>query len=128
MTVKLTDRREFRAKVLGTDPKIDIAVLKIDAHNLPTVKLGNSRDLRVGDWVLAIGSPFGFENTVTVGVVSAKGRTLPDGSYVHFIQTDAAVNLGNSGGPLFNGRGFLCRYTWGKLRRWGWSAGILPAA
>ena len=105
VTVKLTDRREFRAKVLGTDPKTDIAVLKIDAHNLPTVKLGNSRDLKVGDWVLAIGSPFGFENTVTAGVVSAKGRSLPDDSYVPFIQTDAAVNPGNSGGPLFNAAG-----------------------
>ncbi|MBS0493775.1 MAG: DegQ family serine endoprotease [Proteobacteria bacterium] len=102
VTVKLTDRREFRAKVLGADPKTDIAVLKIDAHNLPTVKLGNSRDLKVGDWVLAIGSPFGFENSVTAGVVSAKGRSLPDDSYVPFIQTDAAVNPGNSGGPLFN--------------------------
>ncbi len=105
VTVKLTDRREFRAKVLGTDPKTDIAVLKIDAKNLPTVKLGNSRDLKVGDWVLAIGSPFGFENTVTAGVVSAKGRSLPDDSYVPFIQTDAAVNPGNSGGPLFNAAG-----------------------
>jgi len=105
VTVKLTDRREFRAKVLGADPKTDIAVLKIDARNLPTVTLGNSADLKVGDWVLAIGSPFGFENTVTAGVVSAKGRSLPDDSYVPFIQTDAAVNPGNSGGPLFNARG-----------------------
>ena len=105
VTVKLTDRREFRAKVLGADPKTDIAVLKIDAKNLPTVKLGNSRDLKVGDWVLAIGSPFGFENTVTAGVVSAKGRSLPEDSYVPFIQTDAAVNPGNSGGPLFNAAG-----------------------
>ncbi|WP_367067723.1 DegQ family serine endoprotease [Oryzisolibacter sp. LB2S] len=105
VTVKLTDRREFRAKVLGMDPKTDIAVLKIDAKNLPTVKLGNSNSLKVGDWVLAIGSPFGFENTVTAGVVSAKGRTLPDDSFVPFIQTDAAVNPGNSGGPLFNAAG-----------------------
>lgn len=105
VTVKLTDRREFRAKVLGADPKTDIAVLKIDAHNLPTVKLGNSADLKVGDWVLAIGSPFGFENSVTAGVVSAKGRSLPDDSFVPFIQTDAAVNPGNSGGPLFNAAG-----------------------
>ncbi len=105
VTVKLTDRREFRAKVLGADSKTDIAVLKIDAHDLPTVKLGNSHDLKVGDWVLAIGSPFGFENTVTAGVVSAKGRSLPDDSYVPFIQTDAAVNPGNSGGPLFNAAG-----------------------
>ncbi len=105
VTVKLTDRREFQAQVLGADPKTDIAVLKIDAQNLPTVKLGSSRDLLVGEWVLAIGSPFGFENTVTAGVVSAKGRSLPDDSYVPFIQTDAAVNPGNSGGPLFNARG-----------------------
>ncbi len=105
VTVKLTDRREFKAKVLGADPKTDVAVLKIDAKGLPTVKLGNSRDLQVGEWVLAIGSPFGFENSVTAGVVSAKGRALPDDSYVPFIQTDAAVNPGNSGGPLFNARG-----------------------
>jgi serine protease Do len=105
VTVKLTDRREFRAKVLGADPKTDVAVLKIEAKNLPVVALGNVKDLRVGEWVLAIGSPFGFENTVTAGVVSAKGRTLPDDSAVPFIQTDAAVNPGNSGGPLFNSRG-----------------------
>jgi serine protease Do len=105
VTVKLTDRREFRAKVLGSDPKTDIAVLKIEARNLPVVTIGNTKDLRVGEWVLAIGSPFGFENTVTAGVVSAKGRSLPDDSAVPFIQTDVAVNPGNSGGPLFNARG-----------------------
>jgi len=105
VTVKLTDRREYTAKVLGADPKTDVAVLKIDAKNLPTVVLGQPRDLKVGEWVLAIGSPYGFENTVTAGVVSAKGRTLPDDSYVPFIQTDVAVNPGNSGGPLFNARG-----------------------
>lgn len=105
VVVKLTDRREFRAKVLGADPKTDVAVLKIDAKNLPTVRLGNTRDLQVGEWVLAIGSPFGFENSVTAGVVSAKGRSLPDDSLVPFIQTDVAVNPGNSGGPLFNARG-----------------------
>lgn len=105
VTVKLTDRREFRAKVLGADPKTDVAVLKIDARNLPTVALGNTRDLKVGEWVLAIGSPFGFENSVSAGVVSAKGRSLPDDSFVPFIQTDVAVNPGNSGGPLFNTRG-----------------------
>ncbi len=105
VTVKLTDRREFRAKVLGADPKTDVAVLKIDAKNLPTLQLGNIKDLKVGEWVLAIGSPFGFENTVTAGVVSAKGRSLPDDSYVPFIQTDVAINPGNSGGPLINGRG-----------------------
>lgn len=105
VTVKLTDRREFRARVLGADPRTDVAVLKIDAKDLPTVPLGNTRDLKVGEWVLAIGSPFGFENSVTAGVVSAKGRSLPDDSFVPFIQTDVAVNPGNSGGPLFNTRG-----------------------
>ena len=105
VTVKLTDRREFRAKVLGSDPKTDIAVLKIDASNLPVVQLGSTRSLNVGEWVLAIGSPFGFENSVTAGVVSAKGRALPDDSFVPFLQTDVAVNPGNSGGPLFNTRG-----------------------
>lgn len=103
--VKLTDRREFKARVLGADPKTDVAVLKIDAHDLPTVPLGSTRDLKVGEWVLAIGSPFGFENSVSAGVVSAKGRALPDDSFVPFIQTDVAVNPGNSGGPLFNSRG-----------------------
>ncbi|WP_225783235.1 DegQ family serine endoprotease [Xenophilus sp. Marseille-Q4582] len=105
VTVKLTDRREFRAKVLGADAKTDVAVLKIDAKNLPTVPLANPKDLKVGEWVLAIGSPFGFENTVTAGVVSAKGRSLPDDSFTPFIQTDVAINPGNSGGPLFNSRG-----------------------
>jgi len=105
VTVKLTDRREYRAKVLGADAKTDIAVLKIDAKNLPTLALGDTKDLKVGEWVLAIGSPFGFESTVTAGVVSAKGRSLPDDSYVPFIQTDVAVNPGNSGGPLLNTRG-----------------------
>lgn len=105
VTVRLTDRREFEAKVLGADPKTDVAVLKIKADNLPTVPLGSTRDLKVGEWVLAIGSPFGFDNSVTAGVVSAKGRALPDDSFVPFIQTDVAVNPGNSGGPLFNARG-----------------------
>ena len=105
VTVKLTDRREFRAKVLGSDPKTDIAVLRIEAKNLPVVVLGKTSELRVGEWVLAIGSPFGFENTVTAGVVSAKGRSLPDDSAVPFIQTDVPINPGNSGGPLFNTRG-----------------------
>ena len=105
VTVKLTDRREFRAKVLGSDPKTDIAVLKINAKDLPVVQLGSTKNLAVGEWVLAIGSPFGFENSVTAGVVSAKGRALPDDSFVPFIQTDVAVNPGNSGGPLFNTRG-----------------------
>lgn len=105
VTVKLTDRREYRAKVLGVDPKTDIAIIRIDAKNLPAVSLGSSDKLQVGEWVLAIGSPFGFENTVTAGVVSAKGRTLPTDSAVPFIQTDVAVNPGNSGGPLFNAKG-----------------------
>jgi len=102
VTVRLTDRREFKAKVVGKDKQTDIAVLKIDARGLPTVKLGRSADANVGEWVAAIGSPFGFENSVSAGIVSAKGRSLPDASYVNFIQTDVAVNPGNSGGPLFN--------------------------
>ncbi len=102
VTVKLTDRREFRAKVVGADKQTDIAVLKIDAKSLPTVKIGSSAEANVGEWVAAIGSPFGFENSVSAGIVSAKGRSLPDSSYVNFIQTDVAVNPGNSGGPLFN--------------------------
>ena len=105
VTVKLTDRREFKAKVLGRDDETDVAVLKIDATGLPTLALGSSQALRPGEWVMAIGSPFGFENTVTAGVVSAKGRSLPDDSAVPFIQTDVAVNPGNSGGPLINARG-----------------------
>jgi serine protease Do len=100
--VKLTDRREFKAKVIGTDPRTDVALLKIDAGGLPTVAIGNPDSLKVGDWVLAIGSPFGFENSVTAGIVSAKSRSLPGDGYVPFIQTDVAVNPGNSGGPLFN--------------------------
>ena len=105
VTVKLKDRREFRAKVLGSDPRTDVAVLKIDAKNLPVVPIGRTSDLKVGEWVLAIGSPFGLESSVTAGVVSAKGRTQVDDSNVPFIQTDVAVNPGNSGGPLFNTRG-----------------------
>ena len=103
--VKLTDKREFRAKVLGSDPVTDIAVLRIDAKNLPTVHLGHAADVRPGEWVLAIGSPFGFENSVTAGIVSANRRPLPGGGSVPFIQTDAPVNPGNSGGPLFNTAG-----------------------
>ncbi|WP_431258011.1 DegQ family serine endoprotease [Roseateles chitinivorans] len=106
VVVKLTDRREYRAKVLGSDKSTDVAVLKIEAKNLPTVRLGATKDLRVGEWVLAIGSPFGFENSVSAGVISAKGRSLgPDESRVPFLQTDVAINPGNSGGPLFNARG-----------------------
>jgi serine protease Do len=102
VTVKLTDRREFSAKVLGTDPATDVAVLRIDAHDLPVVRVGDADAARVGDWVVAIGSPFGFENSVTAGIVSAKSRSLGGDTYVPFIQTDVAVNPGNSGGPLFN--------------------------
>lgn len=105
VTVKLTDRREYKAKVLGTDKLTDIAVIKIDAHNLPVVRLGSPDSVKVGEWVVAIGSPYGFENSVTAGIVSAKSRSLPDDTYVPFIQTDVAVNPGNSGGPLFNLRG-----------------------
>lgn len=100
--VKLTDRREYKAKVVGADKKSDIAVLKIDAKNLPVVSFGSSDKLAVGEWVVAIGSPFGFDNSVTAGIVSAKARSLPTDSYVPFIQTDVPVNPGNSGGPLFN--------------------------
>jgi serine protease Do len=102
ITVKLMDRREFDATVVGIDEQTDVAVLRIDAKNLPAVKIGDAKDLKVGEWVIAIGSPFGFENTVTSGIVSGKSRSLPDGTYVPFIQTDVAVNPGNSGGPLFN--------------------------
>jgi serine protease Do len=105
VTVKLTDRREFEARVLGTDAKSDVAVLKIEATDLSVVKIGDPSSLEVGEWVVAIGAPFGFENSVTAGIVSAKGRTLPDDGYVPFIQSDVAVNPGNSGGPLFNLRG-----------------------
>jgi len=103
--VKLTDKRKFTAKVIGTDPRTDVAVLKITASNLPTVKLGDPGKLRVGEAVAAIGSPFGFENSVTAGIVSAKGRSLPSENYVPYIQTDVAINPGNSGGPLFNLKG-----------------------
>ena len=103
--VKLLDKREFKAKVSGIDKLSDVAVLKIDAKNLPTVKIGDPQNVRVGDWVIAIGSPFGFENTVTAGIISAKSRTLSDEGYVPFLQTDVAVNPGNSGGPLFNMNG-----------------------
>lgn len=101
--VRLSDRREYVATLVGTDPRSDIAVLKVEAEKpLPSLKLGSSRDLEVGEWVLAIGSPFGFDHSVTAGIVSAKGRSLPNENYVPFIQTDVAINPGNSGGPLFN--------------------------
>ena len=100
--VRLSDGRELVAQVIGTDKRSDVAVLKINATDLPTVRIGTGYDLKVGEWVLAIGSPFGFDHSVTVGVVSAKGRSLPRGNYVPFIQTDVAINPGNSGGPLFD--------------------------
>jgi serine protease Do len=103
--VKLTDKREFKAKVIGADKRTDVALIKIEANALPTVKLGDPSRLKVGEWVVAIGSPFGFENTVTAGIVSAKGRSLPQENFVPFIQTDVAINPGNSGGPLFNMKG-----------------------
>ncbi|WP_233864387.1 DegQ family serine endoprotease [Paraburkholderia adhaesiva] len=105
VTVKLTDKREFKAKVVGADKQSDVAVLKIDAKDLPTVKIGDPRQSKVGQWVVAIGSPYGFDNTVTSGIISAKSRTLPDENYTPFIQTDVPVNPGNSGGPLFNMQG-----------------------
>ncbi len=100
--VRLGDRREFVAEIVGVDERSDLAVLKITATKLPSVRLGRSHDLKVGEWVLAIGSPFGFDHSVTAGIVSAKGRSLPSENYVPFIQTDVAINPGNSGGPLFN--------------------------
>ncbi|AXM96209.1 DegQ family serine endoprotease [Pseudomonas plecoglossicida] len=103
--VRLSDRSELQAKLVGTDPRTDVALLKVEGKNLPTVKLGDSEKLKVGEWVLAIGSPFGFDHSVTKGIVSAKGRTLPNDTYVPFIQTDVAINPGNSGGPLFNMNG-----------------------
>lgn len=100
--VRLSDRRELIATLIGKDPRSDIALLKVEADDLPTVDIGNSDNLKVGEWVLAIGSPFGFDYSVTAGIVSAKGRSLPRENYVPFIQTDVAINPGNSGGPLFN--------------------------
>ncbi|MCH8543470.1 MAG: DegQ family serine endoprotease [Alcanivorax sp.] len=103
--VRLQDRREVEAELVGQDEQSDLALLRIDAGDLPVVKIGSSRNLRVGEWVLAIGAPFGFESTVTAGIVSAVGRSLPNENYVPFIQTDVAINPGNSGGPLFNLKG-----------------------
>ena len=103
--VRLADRSELSAPLVGTEPRTDVALLKIEGKNLPTVKLGQSKNLKVGEWVLAIGSPFGFDHSVTAGIVSATGRNLPNDGYVPFIQTDVAINPGNSGGPLFNLQG-----------------------
>jgi serine protease Do len=100
--VRLQDRRELVAKIVGSDKRSDVALLKVEAKELPVVKMGSSDELKVGEWVLAIGSPFGFDHSVTAGIVSAKGRSLPSDNYVPFIQTDVAINPGNSGGPLFN--------------------------
>lgn len=100
--IHLNDRREFKAELVGSDPNSDVALLRIPVKGLPTVKVTRNVDVEVGEWVLAIGSPFGFDHTVTAGIVSAKGRSLPDETYVPFIQTDVAINPGNSGGPLFN--------------------------
>jgi serine protease Do len=105
ITVKLTDKREFKAKVIGSDKRTDVALLKIEASSLQHVQVGDPVKLRVGEWVVAIGAPFGFENSVTAGIVSAKGRSLPQETFVPFIQTDVAINPGNSGGPLFNLKG-----------------------
>jgi serine protease Do len=105
VTVKLTDRREFKAKVVGQDKDSDVAVLRIDAAGLPTVRIGDPNEAQVGDWAVAIGSPFGFENTATAGIISARARSLPGEGYVPFLQTDVPVNPGNSGGPLFNLQG-----------------------
>ncbi len=105
ITVRLTDKREYTAKVIGADKRSDVAVIKIEAANLPKVTIGDANKLKVGEWVLAIGSPFGFDNTVTAGIVSAKGRSLPQENFTPFIQTDVAINPGNSGGPLFNLKG-----------------------
>ncbi len=124
VNVKLTDKREFTAKVLGVDKATDIAVLKIDAKNLPAVKTGDPAQAKVGSWVVAIGQPFGFENTVTSGIVSAKSRALPEDSYVRFIQTDAAVNPGNSGGPLFNLKGEVIGINSQIFSRTGGSQGL----
>jgi len=105
INVRFTDKREFKAKVIGTDRRTDVALIKVDAVGLPAVRFGDPTRLKVGEWVVAIGSPFGFENTVTAGIVSAKGRSLPQENFVPFIQTDVAINPGNSGGPLFNMKG-----------------------
>ena len=105
INVRLTDKREYKAKVIGADKRTDVALIKIEANDLPTVRFGDPAMLRVGEWVVAIGSPFGFDNTVTAGIVSAKGRSLPQENFVPFIQTDVAINPGNSGGPLFNLQG-----------------------
>src|SRR2546425_1733206 len=125
ITVKFTDKREFKAKVIGADKRTDIALIKIDATGLPAVRFGDPAKLKVGEWVVAIGSPFGFENTVTAGIVSAKGRSLPQENFVPFIQTDVAINPGNSGGPLFNMRGEVVGIN-SQIYCRAWSARLAP--
>ncbi|MFM8330463.1 MAG: DegQ family serine endoprotease [Candidatus Methylumidiphilus sp.] len=124
IVVRLQDRRELVAKLVGSDKRSDIALLKIDASNLPVVNIGSSENLKVGSWVLAIGSPFGFDHSVTAGIVSAKGRSLPSDNYVPFIQTDVAINPGNSGGPLFNMDGLVVGVNSQIYSRTGGSMGI----
>jgi serine protease Do len=125
VTVKMTDRREYSAKVIGVDERTDVAVIKIEAKNLPTVRIGDPAKLRPGEWVIAIGSPFGFENSVTAGIVSATSRSMPsEGGYGSFIQTDVAVNPGNSGGPLFNLNGEVIGINWQIYSRTGGYMGL----
>jgi len=125
INIRLTNFEEYEAEIVGRDPKTDVALLKIEARNpLPAVKLGDSESLRVGDWVLAIGNPFGFEQTVTAGIVSGKGRSLGSGPYENFIQTDASINPGNSGGPLFNLEGEMVGINTAIYTRGGGNIGI----
>ncbi len=124
IVVKMKNGKEYTAKLIGTDKKLDVALLKVKASGLKTVRLGNSKQLRVGDWVVAIGNPFGLEQTVTAGIVSAKGRVIGAGPYDHFIQTDAAINPGNSGGPLFNLKGEVVGINTAIYSRTGGNLGI----
>ncbi|MFU8819138.1 MAG: DegQ family serine endoprotease [Desulfurivibrio sp.] len=125
INIRLTNFEEYDARIVGRDPKTDLALLKIEAKNsLPAVRMGDSEALRVGDWVLAIGNPFGFEQTVTAGIVSGKGRSLGSGPYENFIQTDASINPGNSGGPLFNLQGEMVGINTAIYSRGGGNIGI----
>ncbi len=124
VSVKLTDKREFKAKVIGTDKRTDVALLKIEATGLPKVTIGDPEKLKVGEWVAAIGKPFGLENTITAGIVSAKGRELPNENLVSYIQTDVPINPGNSGGPLFNLKGEVVGVNSMINRRTGGSMGL----
>src|SRR3989441_386321 len=125
INVRFTDKREFKAKVIGADKRTDVALIKIEASGLPAVRFGDPSKLKVGEWVVAIGAPFGFENTVTAGIVSAKGRSLPQENFVPFIQTDVAINPGNSGGPLFNMRGEVVGIN-SQIYCRAWSARLAP--